>query len=292
MDQSSRLEDKFIDLGAVTLHYVEGPPSGPPLLFLHGGSARWQSFQPILPAFVADWHVYALDLRGHGQSGRVSQGYRLQDYADDLVRFLETCVRQPAVLVAHSLSGPISVLATIDSPAAVRALVLGEAPLDRHSWRVRQQAGTDMLMAWRDLAGGQTTIAAIIDRLKDTRVEVAGQTRTMRAVYGEDAPIFEWLATNLYHNDPAMLTALIEDFEAVVAGYDLNTLLPQIGCPVLLLQADPSLGDAMMIDTDVERAMTLLAKPTHVRLTGVGHPLHHLHPAPVLAAIQRFLAAL
>jgi hypothetical protein len=26
MDQSLRLEDKFIDLGAVTLHYVEGPP--------------------------------------------------------------------------------------------------------------------------------------------------------------------------------------------------------------------------------------------------------------------------
>jgi len=89
MDQSSRLDDQFIDLGAVTLHDVEGPPSGPALLFLHGGSARWQSFQPIIPAFVADWHVYAVDLRGHEQSGRVPQGYRLQDYADDLKEDLD-----------------------------------------------------------------------------------------------------------------------------------------------------------------------------------------------------------
>jgi hypothetical protein len=113
-------------------------------------------------------------------------------------------------------------------------------------------------MAWRAVAGGQTTLAAIIAKLKDTPVEVDGQTWTMRAVHGEDAPVFEWLATNLYHNDPAMLSALIEDFGAVIAGFDLNTVLPQIGCPILLLQADPSLGDAMMVDTDVERAMTLL----------------------------------
>ena len=67
-----------------------------------------------------------------------------------------------------------------------------------------------------------------------------------------------------------------------------GAILPQIQCPVLLLQADPAAG-GLMTNAEVEQALHLLARPSHVQLEGVSHALHHIHPAPVAAAIKAFL---
>jgi pimeloyl-ACP methyl ester carboxylesterase len=90
-----------------------------------------------------------------------------------------------------------------------------------------------------------------------------------------------------------MLAAVLAGPEAMLPGYDPQILLPKVQCPVLLLQADPAHG-AVLHDDEVALALQLLAQPTHVRLTGIGHPLH----APpggtkiVLEAITPFLASL
>src|SRR5260370_19779189 len=39
-----------------------------PILFIHGGSAHAHWWDFIAPAFFADFHALALDLRGHGES--------------------------------------------------------------------------------------------------------------------------------------------------------------------------------------------------------------------------------
>ncbi len=88
-------KEQPFDAGVVTLNYAEGPAAGPPLVLLHGGSARWQAWETIIPDLDGQWHLYALDLRGHGRSGRVPMRYRLQDYADDLIAFLERRVAEP-----------------------------------------------------------------------------------------------------------------------------------------------------------------------------------------------------
>jgi pimeloyl-ACP methyl ester carboxylesterase len=93
----------------------------------------------------------------------------------------------------------------------------------------------------------------------------------------------------LYQNDPAMLAALLDDFETVAAGYEMEQLLPVIRCPVLLLlQADPAAG-GLMTDAEVAQALPLLAQPTHVKLTGLSHVLHNEQKEPVLRAIIEFL---
>ena len=50
--------------------------------------------------------------------------------------------------------------------------------------------------------------------------------------------------------------------------------MPNIGCPVLLLQADPAYG-AAMTDDDVRRALPLLRRGTHMRMAGMSHVLHN-----------------
>ncbi len=41
-----KIQEHILDLGPVRLNYAEiHIAEGPPLILLHGGSARWQSFQ-------------------------------------------------------------------------------------------------------------------------------------------------------------------------------------------------------------------------------------------------------
>ena len=75
------IQEQTFDTGIVTINYAEGPPSGPPLILLHGGSARWQNSESAIQELAPRWHVYAPDFRGHGRSGRVPGSYRLQSFS-------------------------------------------------------------------------------------------------------------------------------------------------------------------------------------------------------------------
>jgi pimeloyl-ACP methyl ester carboxylesterase len=99
--------------------------------------------------------------------------------------------------------------------------------------------------------------------------------------------VFAWLAANLYQSDPDMLTAILDRFELTANGYEMEIVLPSIQCPVLLLQADPTVG-GIMTDAEIERALPLLLRPSHARLVGVSHALHHVHPQPVVAELRAF----
>jgi pimeloyl-ACP methyl ester carboxylesterase len=132
-------EDRF-DTGEVALNYAEGPDAGLPLVLIHGGASRWQGFLPIISALAADWHVYALDLRGHGRSAWTPHRYRLDDYTADLLAFLDRRVASPAVLVGHSLGGKIALLAAAHMPHCVRAVILGDTPLNLTGMRERINA--------------------------------------------------------------------------------------------------------------------------------------------------------
>jgi pimeloyl-ACP methyl ester carboxylesterase len=284
------LGESTFDAGAVTINFGEGPPNGPPLLLLHGGSARWQGFDGIIPDLIDRWHLFAPDFRGHGKSGRVSKRYRLQDYADDTVAFLRGRIGQPVYIFGHSLGGMIALLVAARAPELVRAVVVGDSPLAVDSWRDALEGSRDRLIAWRDLAGGRLSFDDLVEALKQAPVEVPGKSSPvpMREAYGEHDPVFVWLATNLVHNDPDMIGALVDDFDATAAGYDPEVVLPAVRCPVLLLRADPAFGSAMP-DRDVTRALALLPQPTLIQLDGISHILYNEQKEPVLREIVTFL---
>ena len=99
-------------------------------MLLHGGGGRWQDFSPILPNLVLRWHVYALDLRGHGKSGRVPAKYRPDHYVSDIKAFIERELEAPAILFGHSLGGWIALISAVELKEKVRALILGDPPLN------------------------------------------------------------------------------------------------------------------------------------------------------------------
>lgn len=289
-DPAVQMREEVFDTGVVRINYAEGPPSGTPLVLLHGGSGRWQLWNAVIPDFAARWHVYAPDFRGHGASGWVAGSYRLQDFATDTMALLRHCLAEPAHLIGHSLGGIVALLTAARCPERVRSLVVVDAPLSAATWRAALEPSWSRLQAWRDLAGGRRPLDEVIEALKNSPVEVPGQTTSipMRVAFGEDSGVFPFLAENLSRHDPGMLSAIVDDFEATAAGYDMEVVLPAIRCPVLLLQADPA-GGGVMADAEVARALQLLARPTHVRLEGLGHVLFEERRERVLRPILDFL---
>jgi len=274
------------DTGKVVLNYAEGPAAGPPLVMLHGGSGRWQLYSGMLAELAERCHVYAPDLRGHGQSGWVPWGYTIREYVEDIGAFLRE-VSGPAVLMGHSLGGIIAVATAKAFPDLVRALIVGDAPLDGATWGQLMQDGRGKLAAWRALAGGAIPVEEIEKLLGDA----PEGSSTLREIFGEGSPIIHDLAERLYHHDPDMLGMLIEDYQNVAAGYDMETVLPAIHCPVLLVQADPFAGGALC-DEEVQRALPLLADSTHVRFSGMDHMLLYDPKGPPMEAVKAYLSQL
>lgn len=286
------LTEQCFTTPVVTLNYAVGEASGSPLVLLHGGSARWQCALPIVPELPQQWQVYAPDLRGHGRSGRVPGSYRLTDYTADIVTFLQQVVKHPAVLFGHSLGGQIALLVAARYPELVRGLIIGDAPFDLVNLRSALQRDRDRLLYWREWAGPDHSTEEITKALKNTPIAVEGKSDLVaaRILFGEEHPWFQWMAENLQHNDPEMLSAVLE-FDRMHEGYDYQRLFPLIVCPTLILQGNPADG-GMLTDEEIEQALRLLPSATVARMKTVGHPLHTQEKEEVLLAMTTFLKML
>ena len=284
--ETGLFREATFDTGKVVLNYAESPASGPSLVMLHGGAGRWQLYFEMLAELAKRCHIYAPDLRGHGKSGWVRWGYTIRDYVEDIRAFLQK-VSGPAVLMGHSLGGIIAVATAKACPDLVRALIVGDAPLDAATWGqiMREQRGKNA--AWRALSGGRYSVEEI-ERLLGDAPEGSS---TLREIFGEGSPIIRELAERLYLHDPDMMGMLIEDYDNVAAGYDMETMLPAIHCPVLLIQADLSAGGALS-DEEVQRALTLLPDPTHKLFSGMDHALIYDPKGAPLEAVNAFLSQL
>jgi pimeloyl-ACP methyl ester carboxylesterase len=278
--------------GAVELNFAEGPDAGPPLVVLHGGSARWQYGEQLLTALAGRWHVYALDLRGHGRSGWMPGHYRLRDYADDIVAFLREVVHEPAALYGHSLGGEVALMAAASYPEGVQAVIVGDSPLSSAASPTQDPAHRAMVGYWRDLAASDRSPGEIADALRAMPLHApgGGEPRPAGEVMGAESPWFAFMAVCLYQLDPDTLRAVLDDPAITMAGYEMAVLLPAIRCPVLLLQADPSAG-GVLTDAEVAEALALLPRGEHRRLDGVGHPLHSTHPELIHDEINGFLTS-
>ncbi|HJU41994.1 MAG TPA: alpha/beta hydrolase [Vicinamibacterales bacterium] len=114
----------------VTLHYAhQGPQSGPALVMLHGFTDSWFSFSRVLPLLPPDLRVIVPDLRGHGDSERPETGYRLTDFADDVIKLMDALQVPKAVLVGHSMGSFVARKVNELAPARVARLVLVGAGL-------------------------------------------------------------------------------------------------------------------------------------------------------------------
>jgi pimeloyl-ACP methyl ester carboxylesterase len=91
------------------LHYVVwGDERKPPVLLVHGGRDHARNWDDVAEALVDEYAVYAVDLRGHGDSDWAVGGmYSMPEYTADIAAFVDQLDRGPLPLIGHSLGGGI-----------------------------------------------------------------------------------------------------------------------------------------------------------------------------------------
>lgn len=116
--------DRWFTNRGVRLHVTDHGGDGRPVVLLHGGSAhsRWWDF--VVP-HLGSVHAYALDLRGHGDSGEATAAqYSIADYASDVGALIAHFALERPVLVGHSLGSFVALRHAVDHPGAPSAVVL------------------------------------------------------------------------------------------------------------------------------------------------------------------------
>jgi non-heme chloroperoxidase len=107
------------------LHYAEGgDPTGEAIIFLQGYSDSWFSFSGVLSLLSPEYHAFAPDQRGHGDSDRPEGRYTVDDYAADVDAFMDALGIEEATLVGHSGGTLIAPRVALSYPHRVSRLVL------------------------------------------------------------------------------------------------------------------------------------------------------------------------
>lgn len=124
----------------VRLRYAyQGDPNGVPVILLHGYTDSWFSFSQVLPLLDQKYRVYTLDQRGHGESDRPVGGYAMQQFAGDVVAFMDAMDIKQATIVGHSMGSFVAQHVAVEAPERVKRLVLVATATTVHTNDLAQQ---------------------------------------------------------------------------------------------------------------------------------------------------------
>jgi esterase len=122
---------RFVQANGLKLHYLDyGTPGRPPMLCLHGGAVNAHWFDFVAGDFSNDYHVCALDQRGHGDSASAQPpAYGYDCYAADLADVIDKLDLREVVLVGHSMGGLVSLVYAANYPGRVNKLIVVDSTL-------------------------------------------------------------------------------------------------------------------------------------------------------------------
>lgn len=112
----------------IRLNYTERG-FGEPLIFLHGNGESLEYFEKQIEYFWSDYHVIAIDTRGHGKSPRGEQPFTIRQFAEDLKKFMDGHKIERAHILGFSDGGNIALCFALKYPERVNKLILNGANL-------------------------------------------------------------------------------------------------------------------------------------------------------------------
>ena len=123
MSQMPLQQSAFIN-GLNLTFYEWGDASNPSLICLHSHTNSAASWKEFAEYASSDYHVYAIDQRGHGNSEWASDGYAREKFVQDLSEFIEQKKLADVSLVGCSMGGWHSILYTHLNPKMVNKIVM------------------------------------------------------------------------------------------------------------------------------------------------------------------------
>lgn len=276
----------FVESQRLKISYWDwGNHGAPPLLLVHGGKDHARSWDRIADAFREDYHVFALDLRGHGDSDWTFGGtYGLPEFALDIVRVIET-VGTPARVISHSNGGSASLVVAGTYPEHVKKLVVMEGlhslnppqhdrvnPAWVRDWADRLRSfETSTPRYYPDLEAAQQRMKEANPRLPDDILPGLAEYAAKKTEQG-----YMW-KYDLWVNGRTSMDLRRDELPAFWEAVE---------CPVLLLLGSESHSLRRQHKSPGDHLRDLRT----VEIPGAGHWMHHDQREAVLREIRPFLA--
>jgi pimeloyl-ACP methyl ester carboxylesterase len=93
------------DVHGAQLHFVSAGTSGSPILLIHGWPETWWAFHKVIPILAATHRVFAVDLRGFGDSSTADGDYDAATAAEDMHHLVEHLGVGPVHVLCQDISG-------------------------------------------------------------------------------------------------------------------------------------------------------------------------------------------
>ncbi|WP_336213172.1 alpha/beta fold hydrolase [Nonomuraea sp. LPB2021202275-12-8] len=141
----------FVDADGIPTRSLQaGPGDGMPVIFLHGTSGHLEAFVRNLPAHAAaGYRCHAIDMLGHGYTGKPDVPYEIPRYVGHLRDYLDACGIQRAHLIGESLGGWVASWLASEEPERVASLQLLAAGGTKANPQVMERIRTSTLKAVR-----------------------------------------------------------------------------------------------------------------------------------------------
>lgn len=235
---------------------VQGVATGRPLVLVHGFGCDQTMWHRLVPHLVADYQVISYDQAGAGAADPdlydAARYSTLDGYAEDLVTLCAELELSDVVVVGHSVSAMIGVIAHLRVPTIITGLVLiGPSPryVDDPPY-----------------VGGFSA-EDIDDLLASLASNYLGWSEKMApAIMGRpDEPAYgQELTASFCRTDPD----IARRFAEVTFRSDTRELLPDVSCPTLVLQCSRDLIAPELVGRYVSQQ---IPRSRFVMLDATGH---------------------
>lgn len=272
------------------LHYVDwGNRGKPPLVLVHGGRDHARSWDWTAQQLREEYHVVALDHRGHGDSEWVSDGnYSSNDMVYDLAQLIHQLGVGPVSIVAHSMGGNVALRYAGVFPEMVRKIVAieGLGPSPKYLAEQRETPYPQRFRQWiekKRAAAGRIprrypTIEDALKRMMEENSylsEEQARHLTIHGVNRNEDGTYSWKF------DPHLNVWPIED----VADEFLHQTWAAITAPTLLLYGAESWASNPEKDGRIKH----FSNARVIEFEKAGHWLHHDQFERFMATLREFL---
>lgn len=276
----------MLELGAAAVSSVvrrnhvtlAGRAEGPVMVFAHGFGCDQDMWRKLVPFFAERYRLVLFDHVGAGRSDAaaydpVKYG-SLEGYAADLLEICACLELSAVVLVAHSVSAMVALIAAEREPGRFSRLIL-VAPSPRY---IDDPA--------EGYVGGFSAedIEGLLASLDSNYFAWAAALAPMVMGNPEDPILSEQLRSSFCRTDPV----IARDFARVTFLSDTRHVLDKVGTKALILQCSQDLLAPPEVGVYLQRR---LEGSTLVQLQATGHCPHVSAPAETAAAVRKYLGS-
>jgi non-heme chloroperoxidase len=252
----------------VTLHYAEqGDPTGEVIVFVHAYVDSWFSYGRMLPLLSPQYHAFAPDQRGHGDSDKPECCYTADDYAADVDAFMDAVGVERATLVGDSSGGLIAQRVALDYPHRVSRLVLIGSPTTLVNNEGVKELGEELLAGLEDPISSEFVSEFVLGSIHQP---VPQEFLTGLVSQSLKVPARVWRAY----------------WEGVVLAVDDATRLGAIDAPTLILWGEQ---DSLLPREEQEGRAEAIPDATLKVYSETGHLAHWVRPEWVVRDLEEFM---